>query len=475
MAIKDLNKVSTVGIQIVDRTGKVICYSKGCEYIEGYRQRDVLGKSVNDLYTQSKKRYPKINFQQQAVVDRVFETEKEQRNIYVSYSIRGSSKVINVICDGYPVFSEDGYIEYIILIFSNVSDYFELINRIDELKAQLSSPEQKNINGTQYTFDQIIGVSKVFKNLVEDAKKVAQSDGEILIVGETGTGKELFAQSIHNASKRCDKKFVALNCSAIPENLMETMLFGACKGAYTGALNQKGLVEEAEGGTLFLDEINSMPLGLQAKILRLLETKCYRKVGSSEEKKCNVRFISAMNESPGDAVENEHLRLDLYYRLGTFTITIPPLRKRKKDIRCLASYFTRTIAVKFGKRAIKVSDDLMKLFLDYAWQGNVRELRHVITQCLFFASEDSLLLEPRHLKSNIVNEMEQREMGSILHRPTDNTDLHKNLEEYERILIVEALERNNNNITQTAKYLNITRQSLHAKIKKYSLKVPHVS
>lgn len=340
------------------------------------------------------------------------------------------------------------------------------MEKINQLKSELDQKTWKKRNNTQYTFDQIVGVSPQFKSIIKEAKEIAKSDAAVLIVGETGTGKELFAQSIHNESTRCDQKFVAINCSAIPENLMETMLFGACKGAYTGAVNQKGLLEEAEGGTLFLDEINSMPLELQAKLLRLLETKRYRKVGSHEEKQCNIRFISAMNQFPKTAIKNKQMRADLYYRLGMFVLTIPPLRYRPVDIRCLASYFTRTMAAALGKRAIQVSDDLMKMFLDYSWQGNVRELKHVITQCVYLAKDHELFIEPHHLRSNEVEDMTSNQEDKIISK---DTDLNKNLAEYEKILIIEALERNDNNISKTAKYLNITRQSLHGKIKKYDI------
>ena len=325
-------------------------------------------------------------------------------------------------------------------------------------------------NDTQYTFNQIIGSSEKFKAVIEEAKILARNEGEVLIVGETGTGKELFVQSIHNASTRCDKQFVSLNCSAIPENLMETMLFGSCKGAYTGAVNQRGLLEEAEGGTLFLDEINSMSLAMQAKLLRLLETKRFRKVGSSKEQSCNIRFISAMNEDPKVAIAANQLRLDIYYRIGMFVLFIPPLRERKKDIRCLASYFARTTAAACGKRAIQLSDKTMKMFMNYPWPGNVRELKHVITQCVYLAHDDDLYLMPHHLRSNeIINSYQP---SNTLYQETciaDETNLNINLKAYEKILIKEALEKNDNNISKTAKYLHITRQSLHGKINKYNL------
>ena len=327
---RELEEVTTMGIQIVDIHRKVICYSKGCELIEGYKRKDVLGKDMNSLYNQRPEL--KSNSSRSVIVD-TFETVNAAEGCFCFLTLqRISDRIINVLCDTYLLYDNNDHIKSVICVFRDISDYLNLISLVNRLNAELNLQNPNLNNDTQYTFDHLIGASPNFFRCYRTGKTHCNSDESVLIVGETGTGKELFAQSIHNASKRNDHRFIALNCSALPENLMESTLFGTCKGAFTGALNQKGLLEEANGSTLFLDEINSMDIGLQAKLLRVLETKRYRKVGSNQEQSCDIRFICAMNQSPQKAISDKKIRLDLYYRIAVFSLSIPPLRERKEDI-----------------------------------------------------------------------------------------------------------------------------------------------
>ena len=438
---RELEEVTTMGIQIVDIHRKVICYSKGCELIEGYKRKDVLGKDMNSLYNQRPEL--KSNSSRSVIVD-TFETETPQKDVFVSYTTKNSDRIINVLCDTYLLYDNNDHIKSVICVFRDISDYLNLISLVNRLNAELNLQNPNLNNDTQYTFDHLIGASPNFLDVIEQAKRIANSDESVLIVGETGTGKELFAQSIHNAS--------------------------TCKGAFTGALNQKGLLEEANGSTLFLDEINSMDIGLQAKLLRVLETKRYRKVGSNQEQSCDIRFICAMNQSPQKAISDKKIRLDLYYRIAVFSLSIPPLRERKEDILFLSNYFIKTLAPPSGKKISGLSQKTSKLFENYAWQGNVRELKHVILQSIYSAKENDRLIEPKHLQNHsFENILSHPVKGDSLISVSSlsESDLTKNINAYEKNLIRQALEKNDYNITKTAEYLNITRQSLHGKIKKH--------
>ncbi|WP_195269386.1 sigma 54-interacting transcriptional regulator [Eubacterium sp. 1001713B170207_170306_E7] len=466
---RELEEVTTIGIQIVNIHNKVICYSKGCELIEGYKRKDVLGEDLNSLYNQRQEL--KNNSSRSVIVD-TFSKKKPLKDIFVSYTTKNSDKIINVLCDTYLLYDDNDRIKSVICVYRDISDYLNLISLVNRLNAELNSKNASLNNDTQYTFDHLIGASPNFIDVIEQAKRIADCDESVLIIGETGTGKELFAQSIHNASKRSSNHFVALNCSALPENLMESTLFGTCKGAFTGALNQKGLLEEADGSTLFLDEINSMDIGLQAKLLRVLETKRYRKVGSNREQSCNIRFICAMNQAPQKAISEKTIRLDLYFRIAAFSLSIPPLRERKGDILYLSNYFIKTLVPPSGKKISGLSQKTKKLFENYAWQGNVRELKHVIMQSIYSAKENESLIEPRHLQNHsFENILSHPVKGDFLisAASSSESDLAKNINAYEKKLIQHALVKNDYNISKTAEYLNITRQSLHGKIKKHSI------
>jgi arginine utilization regulatory protein len=229
-----------------------------------------------------------------------------------------------------------------------------------------------------YTFASIVGEDSVLQGALNEARVAARSDSPVMIWGESGTGKELFAQAIHCESCRNDKPFVAENCAAIPENLLEAILFGTAKGAYTDAPDKPGLFEVANGGTLLLDELNSMPLGLQAKLLRVLQEKRVRRLGSRKEIPVDVRVISILNEAPLNAVNQGILRNDLFYRLAVVGLAVPPLRERKKDIPLLVRTFIDRSAQAQNLGPIAVDPEIVQMFFDYDWPGNVRELQHVI-------------------------------------------------------------------------------------------------
>jgi two-component system, NtrC family, response regulator len=267
-----------------------------------------------------------------------------------------------------------------------------LVNRAVE-KAQL----QRRIHhlekkvSARFGFENIIGSSKQIQEAISLAKKVAGTDTSVLLLGETGTGKEIFAQAIHSASLRHDKNFVAVNCSAIGKEILESELFGYKAGAFTGANNDKrGLLEEANGGTLFLDEIGEMSWDLQTKMLRVLEANEFIKVGDTKITKTNVRVISATNRDLTKDVDENHFRSDLFYRLAIFQIQLPPLRERAKDVEALANHFLNLFSAKVNKAAPKMSKEFLEKLKSYLWKGNIRELKNIIERAVILSESDEL-------------------------------------------------------------------------------------
>ncbi len=310
----------------------------------------------------------------------------------------------------------------------------------------------------------IIAESPAMKEVLKAAADVAKhADTGVFITGESGTGKEVVARLIHQLSERAQFPFIDINCASLPEQLLESELFGYEKGAFTDAkVTKTGLLEEANNGTLFLDEIGEMPLSLQAKLLRVLETKSFRKVGGSRNIQLNLRIITATNKNLKKMVEEKLFREDLYYRLNIFPIYISPLRERKEDIIPLANHFLRQFALKFGKNMREISDDAKQILLNYQWRGNVRELKNVMERICIMYEGDRLDVE--HLPSDIRD-------GDLLRndRKENRSGFLKKLEATERDMLIDALSQTGGNVVQAAKLLGIPRGTLRHKIKKYGL------
>ena len=316
------------------------------------------------------------------------------------------------------------------------------------------------------TLDRIITQDPAMLALKKRIRDVAPLDSSVLIYGETGTGKELVAESLHSEGRRSGKPFVSQNCAAIPANLLESLFFGTEKGCYTGALTRKGLLEEADGGTLFLDEINSMETGLQAKLLKVLEEKKVRRLGGSRDIPFDVRIVAAVNEEPAKLIREHRLREDLYYRLGVVRITLPPLRKRVGDILLLIRYFIDQYNRKMKRSIQGVSAQALRRLERYSWPGNVRELQNVIEGA--FASARSELLVLDHMEDALeyqeVSLAEESREGDI----DPGFSLTKALEQYERELLHKAMEQSSS-ISQAARLLGLSRQNLKYKLQKYNL------
>lgn len=311
----------------------------------------------------------------------------------------------------------------------------------------------------------LVGSSKKMQEVFHLIELVSPSTASVLITGESGTGKELVARTIHELSTRKNKPFVAINCAAIPETLIESEIFGHEKGAFTGALERRtGCFELAEGGTLLLDEIGEMPIATQAKLLRVLEDRKLRRLGSKVETSVDVRVLAATNKVPEEAVSRGELRNDLFYRLNVFNIHMPPLRDHKDDLPDLVHALLREMSAKHNRQARTVSDAVMQVFQQHAWPGNVRELRNTLERAVIVCEGN--MIEPRHLPpgfGNVVPRPVVHEANAV--RVTVGTTV----DEAEKQLILKTLEATHNNKTRAAEILGISLKTLHNKLKEYRL------
>ncbi|MGB9697145.1 MAG: sigma-54-dependent transcriptional regulator [Ignavibacteria bacterium] len=341
-------------------------------------------------------------------------------------------------------------------------DIDEFLIKVDKaaenIKLTRKVQNLESIVGESAGFKNIIGKSKKMKEVFDFIEKVSKVNVSVLIEGESGTGKELVARAIHNSSNRKDKPFIALNCSAIPENLLESELFGHAKGAFTGAVeSQKGVFEQAEGGTLFLDEISEMPYNLQAKLLRVTENFEVKPLGSERVKKIDVRIISATNQNLLVLIGNKVFREDLYYRLATFQIKLPPLRERRSDIPLIVNHYLKILSAKLSKE-LTITSRAMDVLMGLEWKGNVRELENVLEQAAILTNNgiiDAELL-PRSSTIDILEECLEGIRGM-------------SLKDVERRYINKVLKDVHSNKVEAAKILGIDRKTLYKKIVEYGL------
>ncbi len=326
-------------------------------------------------------------------------------------------------------------------------------------------------NAAVFTERDIIAVDEKMRQARDYIRVVAACDLPVMICGETGTGKEVFAQSIHNASSRSGKPFITQNCAALPETLLESILFGTSKGAFTGAVENKGLFELADGGTLFLDEINSMPLSLQPKLLRVLQDGSFRSLGSRVMKHVNVKLIAAMNAEPVKAMQEGQLRRDIYYRLSMMSITIPPLRERKKDIPHFIKFYIGKHNTTFHKRVQYVSRELIARLEEYDWPGNVRELEHVIVYGMSVVDDNRNVLRFEDVEAKFAecHRAAEKPAYSGIKGGAPCASLKDAVEAYERGIIARTLGETGGNLSKAAKLLDVPRQTLQRKAARHGL------
>lgn len=314
-----------------------------------------------------------------------------------------------------------------------------------------------------YLYNNIICNSEKMKNLVSMIDNISQSKATVLLMGETGVGKEVLAKLIHNKSKRRDKRFVIVNCAAIPENLIESELFGHEKGSFTGASYRKiGKFEQAEGGTILLDELGELSLNMQVKFLRVLQERELERVGSSNTIDIDVRVIAATNKDLTRELEIGNFREDLYYRINVVKLEIPPLRERKEDIGMLAEMFLYQFSSYYDKNLKTIDMDTMQILLNHYWKGNIRELKNVIERSVVIANKNEKILTRDHLPIEINNTLGFTELQG----KTEIT-----LKEYEKLIIIYVLNHLGGNKTKAAKSLDISRQTLYNKIKEHNIDI----
>ena len=347
--------------------------------------------------------------------------------------------------------------EALLTLVGRALQRYELMSETENMRRQLS---------TRNEYFNIIGASKQMQTIYETIESVAKSDANVLIVGESGTGKELIANAIHYNSLRAKKPFIKVNCAALPKELIESELFGHTKGAFTGAHADKdGLIQHAAGGSLLLDEIAEMPVELQPKLLRVLQERSYRKIGSERTYAVDFRLISSTNRPPADAIREGLLRDDLFYRISTITIHVPPLRERTEDIQLLAEHFFKLYARKYQRNITGISQLAYQRLFSHGWPGNVRELQNVLERAVLLAK--GAKIEPVDLPF---------ENGAIPEKTAQGTgwDVPPNLtlEDIEKLVIERTLQRTNGNKQAAANLLGIYRPRLYSKIKKYNIDIP---
>lgn len=453
------------GIQIYDKNATAVYFNKASRAISQIpEEMAVEGRHLLDMYPLEESISTTLTclHTQSPVINRVDHYQSHDgvtiTTANTAYPIKRGRELIGAV-----VFEQDKQI---------VRSYMQKMEEIDKA-LELYKSHTHLIRFSGYTFDHIIGHGEKLSRAVSIAKKVARQDSSVLLVGETGTGKEIFAQSIHRESPRRNKKFVAINCAAVPDSLIESILFGTQKGSFTGSENKAGYFEEAEGGTLFLDELNSMSLNMQSKILRAIQESTFRRVGGQKDIRMDVRIISSCNEDPFRAIGGNNFRKDLFYRLSTVMIELPPLREHIEDLDELIRYHLDATAYQYVHAFHGVSPEVMEIFKAYTWPGNVRELYHVLDYAQNVADGDTICAE--HLPGYLLKtgRPEKQEAAAQTPETADidfsRDDLQSLMDGYEHEIILKALEHFGYNITKTADSLGLRRQSLQYRIKKYGI------
>jgi arginine utilization regulatory protein len=464
------------GVVISDITGKVVFCNDTQGKIDDFNREDAIGRKITDLYQLTDRTSP---------IMRCLATGEPIINETIVYRTR-LGRVSNIISNAFPLYKGKKLIGAI--NFSKDYQHLEQI-MVPDVKASTRTG-----NGTRFSFADIIASDPEMLNAIRIAQMASDSPSAIMISGETGTGKELFAQSIHNHSHRKKKPFIPINCAAIPENLLEGILFGTSKGSFTGAIDKRGLFEQANGGTIFLDELDSMPLTLQVKLLRVIQEKKVRKLGSLTEIDLDVKILSSVSKPPLKIIQTGTLRMDLFYRMGVVSILLPPLRERKGGFTRLIHYFISKYNHALGERVEGISSRVSDLFEQYHWPGNVRELEHIIEAALnMVGGRETIKLAhlPPHIftfagKTNALfgrsNDLSYKFAIAGISAPghgdspgkgVKGSGFHSSLFETqalnEKEMICNALELSRGNAARAARTLGVSPQSFHYKLKKYHI------
>lgn len=441
------------GIHVVNRHGQTVFYNPTMAKMEGMDYNQVINKDVLSMF-------PSLTPETSTIL-RVLRTREpiyDQVQTYFNHKGQRITSVNSTI----PMWNGSHFIG-VLEVAKDVTRMEDLARKVVDLQQKLYSRQQgKAHQSTRYTFTDIIGNSPALRHPLEIARRAAKTASPVLIYGETGTGKELVAQSIHQFSSRRTGPFIAQNCAALPGSLLEGILFGTVKGSFTGAIDRPGLIEQADGGTLLLDEINSMDIDLQAKLLRVLQDSRVRRVGGLKEVSVDVRIIATTNTLPQTATAQGSIRQDLYYRLAVVNIALPPLSQRREDIPLLCRHFVDKYNRRFGLSIQGVTPAVMALFQVYPWPGNVRELEHIIEGSMNIMTEAESYIDAHHLPSSL----SQERLGQAGLMELEDFTLPEAVARVEHTMIRRAMEKAQGNITQAARMLGITRQALQYKLSK---------
>lgn len=435
---------------IIDKEENVIYWSDRAAKIFNMDNDYVIGKKITDIFAE----------------DKLIMVKSLRENKIIEKQQHRATEDVYVDIKSVPI-CIDGKVEGAIVSEVNVTEKIQREEQIEILKNKVSSLSDSMQQLNNSKFKNIIYRSSVMERVKSQIERVAETNANILITGETGVGKELFAQAIHSTSK-VKGDMVPINCGAIPSHLFESELFGYEKGAFTGAnrAGNKGKVELAENGTLFLDEIGEMPIDMQVKFLRVLQEKQYFKLGGNKEMNTNFRLVSATNKKISDLLSSEEFRSDLLYRVNVVNIHIPPLRERPEDIEALFYYYLYSMSEKYDMSIKYANKKLISELKKYPWPGNVRELMNVIERLVIFSSEETLNNEIFHQYLTEVGEDNSISKNII----TDETiELKDYVEKIEADYIKYILVENNNNIEKSSEILGISRPTLYAKVKKFGL------
>ncbi|MGA8941962.1 MAG: sigma 54-interacting transcriptional regulator [Thermoactinomyces sp.] len=442
------------GIHIVNAQGITVFYNRVASLLDGMDIDEVMGIHVLEAF-------PSLTRKTSTLL-KVLETGISIGEQQQAYMNRKGKRVLTV--NRTIPLHVRGKVVGAAEISRDITQVKELSDQVLHLREQMHEPGRHSSCKHQhfYRFTDIVTQNRKLLAEIEKARRAAQTKSPVLVIGETGTGKELFVQSIHSASKRVTGPFIAQNCAAIPPALLEGILFGTAKGAFTGAEDRPGLFELADGGTLFLDEIQAMPIELQAKLLRVLEDGGIRRIGDTRFRSVDVRIIVATNEEPLNSIREGKLRRDLYYRIHVVGLRLPPLRERKDDIECLTHYFFRKLKAELDSPVELISREVFDAFYSYDWPGNVRELAHTLEGALNLAAERELTVDhlPHHFR-NMPDPGKFPFAGDLAGR-----SLKEVVKEVEKQFIVQAMSETKGNVLKAAKQLGIPRQTLQYKLKK---------
>lgn len=453
MVLQIILQLLDEGVHVVDPEGNSVIYNKAMAQLEKMDRKDVLRKPFAEVFRNLKA--------ENSTLLQALEHGRSTWRQEQTY-LNKDGREITTVNTTVPVLDGERMVAAV-EIAKNITDIQRMSDTILELRKEIDDPKrskQKRIR--KYNFSNLLGENREFLQTIAFAKKAARSSASCIIYGETGTGKELIAQSIHFDSARKDKPFLAQNCAAVPSSLLEGILFGTAKGGFTGAVDRAGLFEQADEGTLLLDEINSMPLELQGKLLRVLQENYIRRVGGTRDIPLDVRIIATINEPAEELLASGRLRKDLFYRIAVIQIHIPPLRNRRDDIVPLAEKLIEKYNRKYGKQVWMLAREAKEKLLSYDYPGNVRELENIIMSALSMMDDEEHVLLAEDLIINRRKALPAQDVFTL-----GDGGLEEYLARIEREMIENALVTSGGNISRAADSLKIKRQTLQHKIKKY--------